>query len=375
MNLLEKFYRTIAKVIPARIDPSSLQFRLSVGIIVIFTLALSSFTMWLSWEMKQFLITTHPHPDISYEYTRLLTVIQSLRTMNVVWLAATTLITTLFIRYSLLPLRQMNHVAVTYATNLTPYQVKLNRTPSEVKAIAHTWNELLMQLQFVREQQRHFINDLAHELRTPLSMVYAYLQRTLQRNHNLTDAQKETLEMAVSDAGRMTQILQDLVDLARAGDGAMPLQAQPLLLNDLLADMAQMTEKFEHREILLEDAPFPVRIKADSNQLMQVLNHLINNAVKYSDVGEPISLKLTEADGWAVIQVSDKGCGIPLSEQSRIFEFFYRVDPSRTRSTGGTGLGLSIVKRLVERMGGRVTVQSEPGEGSTFIVKLPTLGV
>jgi signal transduction histidine kinase len=375
MNLLEKFYRIIAKVIPARIDPSSLQFRLSVGIFVIFALALSSFTMWLSWEMKQFLITTHRYPDISDEYTRLLTIIQSLRTMSVLWLAITTVITTLFIRYSLSPLRQMNHRAVTYATNLSFQQLKLNRIPSEVRAIANTWNELLTQLQFVREQQQHFINDLAHELRTPLSMVYGYLQRTLQRNHNLTYAQKETLEMAVSDAERMTHILQDLVDLARAGNVAMPLQGEPLVLNDLLADMAQMTEKFEHREILLEVVPFSVRIKADSNHLMLVLNHLISNAVKYSDVGEPISLKLTKADGWAVIEVRDNGCGIPLSEQSRIFEPFYRVDPSRARTTGGTGLGLSIVKRLVERMGGRVTVQSEPGVGSTFIVTLSALAV
>jgi signal transduction histidine kinase len=205
-------------------------------------------------------------------------------------------------------------------------------------------------------------------------MVYAYLQRTLQRNHNLADSQKEALTMAVADAERMTHILQDLLDLARAGSSAMPLQTEQLIINDVIADMAQMSEKFEYRAILLEVAPFPIKAKADRTQLMQILNHLIDNAVKHSNIDEPITLKLTQTDNWAVIQVIDHGCGIALVEQSRIFEPFYRVDTSRNRATGGTGLGLSIVKRLVERMGGQVGVRSEPGYGSTFIFKLPALG-
>jgi hypothetical protein len=268
----------------------------------------------------------------------------------------------------------MNQWAATYAQELSPYQPKLTGTLSEVKAIAKTWNDLLIRLAEVREQQRQFTNDLAHELRSPLSMVYAYLQRTWQRRHNLPDSQKEALEMAVADAERMTRILQDLLDLARAGSSTMPLQAEQMILNNLVADMAQMSEKFEGRAILLEIAPFPIQVKADRTQLMQALNHLIDNAVKHSDTDEPITLHLTQTDGWAVIQVSDHGCGIPLAEQSRIFEPFYRVDTSRSRATGGTGLGLSIVKRLVERMGGQVGVRSEPGDGSTFILKLPALG-
>ncbi|MEH2463303.1 sensor histidine kinase [Nostoc sp.] len=134
-----------------------------------------------------------------------------------------------------------------------------------------------------------------------------------------------------------------------------------------------MTDKFKHWAINLEVVPFPVKIKAEWNQLIQVLSHLISNAVKYSDVGD-LTLQLTQASGWAIIQVSDKGDGIHLSQQSRIFEPLYQVDPSRARATGKAGLGLSIVKHLAEGMGGKIAILSNPGYGSTFILTLPALG-
>ncbi|MDR9894621.1 HAMP domain-containing histidine kinase [Aetokthonos hydrillicola Thurmond2011] len=362
------------RVAIVRIDPFSLQFRLTIGIIIIYTLGLMSFTLAADWEIRHYFMLSSQQYGNSHNYSQLLTLSKTLRMMSVFSLAITTIIVILFVKRSLLPLKQMNQWAATYGQQLNPYQPKLTGTLSEVKAIAKTWNDLLIRLSEVREQQRQFTNDLAHELRSPLSMVYAYLQRTWQRSHNLASSQKEALAMAVADAERMNHILQDLLDLARAGSSAMPLQTEELILNDVVAEMAQMSEKFEDRAILLELPPFPIQVKAERTQLMQMLNHLINNAVKYSDMDKPVTLELTQADGWAVIQVIDKGCGIPLAEQSRIFEPFYRVDISRTRATGGTGLGLSIVKRLVERIGGQVGVRSEPGYGSTFIIKLPVIG-
>ncbi|KAF3885086.1 MULTISPECIES: sensor histidine kinase [Nostocales] len=374
MIFLDKLKRKLPRVIGERIDPSSLQFRLTVEIIVIFTVGFSSFTMWMGWEIKQFLIMNDRQYSVCYDNQRLLIAIQNVGTVSVLIFITTAILTFIFIRRSLFPLRQMNQWVITYGAELKQYPSQLRRTPSEVKALAQTWNELLARLSEVKEQQQQFTNDLAHELRTPLSMVYAYLQRTLQRSQNLTESQKESLAMAVSDAERMTYILQDLLELARAGSNAMPLQAKPLILNDAIADIVQMAEKFDHRAIQLKLASFPIKVKAERDRLMQVLYHLIDNAFQYSDVGETVTVQLGWVNGWAVIQVSDKGCGIPLSEQARIFEPFYRVDPSRTRSTGGTGLGLPIVKRLVESMGGNVGICSEPGHGSTFILKLPALG-
>ncbi|MCC5635257.1 HAMP domain-containing histidine kinase [Nostoc sp. CHAB 5844] len=372
MNVAVNFTRKLVKLFLERIDPASLHFRLTVGIVVIVTLGLSSLTMWAGWEIKQLLINAHQNYGIA-ENSQLLKVIQNLGIMSIVSLTTTTVFTTLFIKRSLLPLQQMNQWAETCTAELIPHQLWLNGTPSEIQELAQTWIEFLTRLSEAKEQQRQLISDLAHELRTPLSMVYGYLQRSLQRSHNLADCQKETLAMAFSDAERMNHILQDLLDLARADNSTITWQTEPLLLNDLLATIAQMTEKFHHRAIQLEIASFPIEVKAERNQLMQILSHLIGNAVKYSDASEPVTLQLTQADGWAMIKVSDKGCGIPLLEQSRIFEPFYRIDPSRTRSTGGTGMGLCIVKRLVECIGGKVELRSELGNGSTFILTLPIL--
>ncbi|AFY42542.1 cell wall metabolism sensor histidine kinase WalK [Nostoc sp. PCC 7107] len=374
MNFAGNFPRKLVEFFVARIDTASLHFRLTVGIIIIVTFGLSSFTIWAGWEIRQFLMIAHQNYGIADD-AQLLTMIQSLGIMGVFSLTTTIVFTALFIKRSLLPLQQMNQWAETCTTELTPHQLGLNQTPSEIQELAQTWMEFLTRLSEAKEQQRQLFSDLAHELRTPLSMVYGYLQRSLQRSHNLAASQKETLEMAVSDAERMNHILQDLLYLARADNSTIPCpwETEPLLLNDLLAAMAGMTEKFHHRLIQLEIPPFPIEVKAESHQLMQILSHLIANAVKYSDPDEPITLQLSKANGWAMIQVSDKGCGIPLLEQSRIFEPFYRVDASRTRSTGGTGMGLCIVKRLVECIGGTIELRSELGNGSIFILKLPTL--
>lgn len=372
MNFAENFKINLVKFLSARIDPDSLHFRLTVGIIFIVTFGISSFTIWAGWEIKQFLMIAHQNSSMP-DNLQLWKVIQSWGIMSIFSLVTTTVLTTLFIKRSLLPLQQMNQWAETCTAELIPHQLGLNQTPSEIQVLAQTWIEFLTRLSEAKEQQRQLISDLAHELRTPLSMVYGYLQRSLQRSQNLADFQKETLAMAVSDAERMSHILQDLLDLARADNITISWQTEPVLLNDLVTVIVQMTEKFHHRAINLDITPFPIEVKAERSQLMQILSHLIDNAAKYSDASQPVTVQLTQVDGWAIISVSDQGCGIPLLEQSRIFEPCYRIDSSRTRSTGGTGMGLCIVKRLVESIGGKVELSSEPGNGSTFVLKLPAL--
>jgi hypothetical protein len=382
MSFIDNFSKKLSKVIKAKVvtygwqnlDPNSLQFRLSLGIIIIFIVELISFNIWTDWEMKQFLIAINPQQIIYDDRVNLLTVIEHFRTATFLSLATSTIFTILFVWRSLLPLRQINRWTQNYSFQLNPSELKLQWTPRELSSLVGTWNLLLTRLAEVREQQQQFTTNLAHELRTPLSMVYAYLKRTQQKNHHLNDSQQEALAMAVEDAERMTQIVQDLIALARA-DNIILFESEPLVLNDSIAEIAQMTEKFEYRSIQVKLPQFPIVVKTDRNYLMQILNHLINNAIEYSDPTQPIILQLTQSDDWAVIKVSDHGCGISLSEQSRIFDPFYRVDPSRARSTGGSGLGLSIVKRLVERMNGSIEVRSQPNEGSTFIVKLPIVGV
>jgi signal transduction histidine kinase len=167
-------------------------------------------------------------------------------------------------------------------------------------------------------------------------------------------------------------LLQDLLDLARADSGYAHYYLEPVVLNDLASEVLGMAEKFSNRAIQVE-ATGKVTAIVDRDRLKQVLINLIDNAVKYSEPDQTITLSLEQTDHHATIQVGDRGVGIPLQDQSRIFERFYRVDEARARATGGHGLGLAIVKTLVEGMNGSITVRSKPGEGSVFAIVLPTM--
>ncbi|HEY9705991.1 MAG TPA: HAMP domain-containing sensor histidine kinase, partial [Allocoleopsis sp.] len=173
-----------------------------------------------------------------------------------------------------------------------------------------------------------------------------------------------------SEAERTIKMLQDLLDLARADSGHIRFYYDPVLLNELLPELVAMSAQGLHRNIILDLPEDYITINADVNRLKQILLNLIDNALKYSEPTEDIIIKVETSGDEVMINVCDRGAGIPLQYQSLIFERFYRVDEARSRSTGGCGLGLSIVKTLVEGMGGKITVRSQVGEGSIFTVHL-----
>lgn len=310
--------------------------------------------------------------DVTQDQRQLIAAIESL---GIVCILATVVMMALLafrIRRSLQPLQDMSQMAgVISAEDLGEAKLQLRHAPSEVKELAQTFNMMLSRLFDAWEQQRQFVSNVSHELRTPLTVVLGYLQSVLRRSTNLNDYQKEALETAASEADRTVRLLQNLLDLARADSGYMYFHLESLVLNDLVAEVAEMTEKFSNRFVRVE-AIGEIEAIADRDRLKQVLINLVDNAVKYSESEQPINLKLERIDRQAVIQVCDRGIGIPLQDQSRVFERFYRVDEARSRSTGGHGLGLAIVKTLVEGMGGSITVQSKPSKGSTFTITLPT---
>ncbi len=284
-----------------------------------------------------------------------------------------------FIRRSLLPLCQMQTMTQQIsAEDLGETQVVLPKAPSEIQALANTFNMMLDRLseawtqqQRIGERQRQFVADASHELRTPLTIVRGYLQSTLRRSDNLLDYQREALEVAASEADHTILLLQDLLNLARADGGYLSYDLQILILNDIVADVVQVAGQSFERTILVEAKSSLIPIYADANRLQQILSHLVENALKYSDEAEPVHIKMEQINQKAVIHVCDRGPGIPPQHLSRIFDRFYRLDEARTRSMGGTGLGLSIVKVFAEGMGGQVTVSSELCKGSTFTVTLP----
>ena len=310
--------------------------------------------------------------DITYDQRMLLEVVKSLLAATLLAIASMTVTIAIYIKRSLQPVRQISqHARAICAEDLGNARVQLDRAPTEVKELAQTLDLMLSRLSESWENQRQFVSNVSHELRTPLTIVNGYLQSTLRRGSNLTEPQREALAVASAEADRTIQLLQDLLDLARADSGHIHFHLEPVALKDLVSEVAAMAQQYSNREIAIETTEEPIIVKADPNRLKQVLLNLIDNAVKYSQADTPISLRLHRSATEAFIQVTDQGYGIPLAHQSRIFDRFYRVDEARARSTGGTGLGLSIVKTLVEGMGGQVTVRSKIGEGSVFTVILP----
>ncbi|MEH2160342.1 MAG: ATP-binding protein [Nostoc sp.] len=311
--------------------------------------------------------------DISREQKMFVATVQNLGITTILAIIILTAAIALYIKHSLQPLRQLNQMAsVISAEDLGQSHLSVDNAPSEVKELAQTLTMLLSRLSQSWQQEREFVSNVSHELRTPLTIVHGYLQSVLRRQNNLTPTQQEALETAASEAERTIRLLQDLLDLARADNGYLYFQMKSYVLNDLVEEVVIMAKKYSDRIIKIEPKLDRIEVKADYNRLKQVLLNLIDNAIKYSEADTPIVLKLNQIQEQAILEVCDKGYGIPLQHQARIFERFYRVDESRSHTTGGCGLGLSIVKTLIEGMGGSVSVQSKLGEGSTFTISLPT---
>jgi hypothetical protein len=324
----------------------------------------------LQVESKQ-LGTLFVVQDITRDQIMFMTIVQNLAIASILVILMMSICIGIYIKTNLQPLRKLSQEAeVISANDLPKAKLSLDHAPSEVKELAQSFNLMLSRLGQSWEQERQFISNISHELRTPLTIIHGYLQSILRRQSNLTSIQLEALETAVSEAEHTIRLLQDLLDLERADSGYLHFQIQSCILNELVAEVVEMAEKYSQREIKI-DAHELIEVNIDYNRLKQVLLNLIDNAIKYSEADTPVTLKLKKATQQAIIEVYDIGDGIPLQHQSRIFDRFYRVDESRTRSTGGTGLGLSIVKTLVEKMGGSVAVRSHLGQGSVFTVTLP----
>lgn len=309
--------------------------------------------------------------NITEEQIMFLHLIRNLAVATVIAIATMITVIAIYIDRSMQPLKKISQLTATVsADKLGQAYLNLEQAPSEVKELAETFDQMLMRLRLAWEHQQELLSNVSHELRTPLTIISGYIQSVLRRQHNLSEIQIEALTTAASEADRTVQLLQDLLDLARFDSGRIQFQWENITLNDLLSEIVGMAKQYSNKIILLELSASPITIKADNHRLKQVLLNLIDNAIKYSEAETSITLKLAQQNKRAIIQVKDQGVGIPLQQQNRIFERFFRVDEARNR-VGGTGLGLAIVKTLVEGMGGDIVVHSQLNQGSTFTISFP----
>lgn len=228
------------------------------------------------------------------------------------------------------------------------------------------------------EAKSNFLAVMSHEMRTPLNGISGILE--ILDNTQLTKPQKDLLELARKSSEILTSHIGDVLDIARVESGALHIREEPFLplaiLQDAVAIFSPQTEARGSTMALETNIPANTRLRGDAARLRQVLINLVSNAVKFTRNGlVTVQAELEVNDGEKEITLSlnvvDTGIGIPKSEHDRIFEDFVTLDPSYRRDTGGVGLGLGITRRIVQAMGGSLKLQSEPGKGSRFSIRLP----
>lgn len=226
--------------------------------------------------------------------------------------------------------------------------------------------------QRVHEVRRDFVANISHELKTPIGALSLLSEAVLGAKDDSEAVTKFASRMQI-EAKRLTDLVQEIIQLSRVQDSDPLQEAQSLSINDLLKEaLDQCRTTAESRRIALaysetEDA----KVLGDRDQLTMAVHNLIENAINYSPTDTQVSVITSIEKNIVTISVADQGIGIPDSEIERIFERFYRVDPARSRETGGTGLGLSIVKHIVSKHGGEISVWSSENVGSTFSIRLP----
>uniref|UniRef100_A0A7V6A662 histidine kinase n=1 Tax=Desulfobacca acetoxidans TaxID=60893 RepID=A0A7V6A662_9BACT len=229
-------------------------------------------------------------------------------------------------------------------------------------------------LRQLENARRDFVANVSHELKTPITSIKGFVETLLEGAMLDPDHAEEFLRIIGRQADRLGAIIEDLLSLSRieqeAEQGKIHLVGRKIRTILKAAIQACNTRSAEKKIAVNLDCPEDLRARINGPLLEQALINLIDNAVKYSDPGSLITVQAHKEDGQVVINVKDQGVGIAKEHLPRLFERFYRVDPSRSRKVGGTGLGLAIVKHIAQAHGGKVGVESTPGQGSTFTIVL-----
>ena len=231
----------------------------------------------------------------------------------------------------------------------------------------------LTEVRRVDDMRRDFVANVSHEVKTPVASISALSETLLLRGRDRPELVPELSERIVSECARLGALVDDLLSLSELELGRRETHVEDIPAAEILRALDQgfrSRAETGGQEFRVRQAA-PLRVRADRSFLSQALGNLMDNALKYTPVGGVITVSVEPRDGRVDFIIADSGPGIPPEAITRVFERFYRVDQARSRELGGTGLGLSIVKHLVESMGGAVRVESEPGEGSRFILSLP----
>ncbi|MDX1615638.1 MAG: HAMP domain-containing sensor histidine kinase [Candidatus Promineifilaceae bacterium] len=246
--------------------------------------------------------------------------------------------------------------------------------PEEVRRVAESFNRMSAQVAATQQAQRDLVANVSHDLKTPLTSIRGWSQALLDDTAIQPEQQRQAAQVIHQETARMERLVAHLLDLARIESGQLELARESL-------DMAQVAERVVRSlrplaqeagaTLDLEIEPTSA-VAGDPDRLAQALTNVVENAISHTVGGGRVRVRVRPAGSdEAEVAVADDGPGIPPAEAARIFERFYQIDKARA-NRGGTGLGLAIAKELIEAHGGSIAVQSQPGRGSTFTIRLPT---
>ena len=242
----------------------------------------------------------------------------------------------------------------------------------ELRQVTAILNEMLGRLEAAFQTERRFLADASHELRSPLSNVRGTIEVALRRPRS-GDEYRETLAASLAEIERLSRLVSSLLTLSRADAGQLPFTFAPCQLAGIAEDAVKAhASRAAERDVRLDlAAREPLEVLADADGLREVIDNLLDNALRYAPPGSAAVVSVRREGDRARLSVQDSGPGLSREEQTHVFDRFYRADRSRGRHSGGTGLGLSIAKAIVGAHRGQLSVQSAPGEGCTFLVDLP----
>ena len=304
--------------------------------------------------------------------------IRALAMIGFLALALASLASWWVIRHGLRPVDRIVETAAAIAAGDLSRRVPDAESETELGRLGAALNEMLAQIEAgIREREageaklRRFVADAAHELRTPLTSLRGYAELYRQGALRTTEAISNAMGRIESEGARMARLVDDLLLLARTDQGRA-LETEPVDLVRLTREAAGDFAATDPGRPLTSDLDGSAVVVGDPTRLRQAIDNLLANVRAHTPAGTPARVSVQRNGAWAEVRVADEGPGIPVEDQTRVFERFWRGDPARGRTAaGGAGLGLSIVDALVRAHGGTIAVESAPGQGTAFTMRLP----
>ncbi len=276
-------------------------------------------------------------------------------------------------RRALVPVDKITERARTIGVSNLSERLAIPNTHDELQRLAETWNGMLERIETAVSRISRFTADASHELRTPVAIIRFAAENALRRMRPEAEY-RAALQRIQSESENMTQLIEDLLFLARADVQETLAEHESVELESLVESAClDLTPLAAQKGIALtRKLPHsPITVLGDFSGLRRMLLILLDNAIKYTPKGGRVSVAIEQADGQAVLRVEDTGIGIPEEAKARLFQRFFRVDPSRNKETGGYGLGLAIAQAIVQQHHASIEVETKTGRGCIFSVFLP----